>query len=71
MQFADVDLQTTSFLSHRHPPDDSFPAPAAASTTAACALQREWLERQQKAQPEQAAAWPEHIFENFFILVCS
>jgi len=32
-------------------------------------LQREWLERQQKAQPVEAATWPEHIFRNFFILV--
>lgn len=32
--------------------------------------QREWLERQRVAQPG-AAAWPEHIFENFFIVVRS
>jgi hypothetical protein len=31
-------------------------------------MQREWLEQQRKGQ-EVAATWPEHIFENFFVLV--
>ncbi|KAF6252580.1 hypothetical protein COO60DRAFT_515540 [Scenedesmus sp. NREL 46B-D3] len=30
-------------------------------------LQREWLEQQRKVQ-EVAASWPDHIFENFFVL---
>jgi hypothetical protein len=39
-------------------------------TKAACAgLQREWIEQQQKVQGVQDAAWPEHIYENFFIVV--
>jgi hypothetical protein len=31
-------------------------------------VQREWLEQQRKVQ-DVAATWPEHIFENFFVLV--
>jgi len=33
-----------------------------------CFLQREWME-QRKAKEVQAVTWPEHIYENFFIVV--
>ena len=33
------------------------------------ALQREWIEQQQKAQTVQEVTWPEHIYENFYIVV--
>lgn len=33
-------------------------------------LQREWIEQQQ-AQATQTATWPDHVYENFFVLVSS
>lgn len=32
-------------------------------------MQREWIEQQQKTLGVQEATWPEHIYENFFIVV--
>lgn len=34
-------------------------------------MQREWIEQQQKTQGVLEKAWPEHIYENFFIVVSS
>lgn len=34
-------------------------------------MQREWIEQQQKTQGVQEVAWPEHIYENFFVVVSS
>jgi hypothetical protein len=61
-------LTVCSLLPFRCPSKGSYQG--AMLTEPACAgLQREWIEQQQKVQGVQEAAWPEHIYENFFIVV--